>query len=238
VDAHAKWIRSVVASPDGKLAASVADDMVCKVWDVESGKLVHELRGHKEKTPHHFPSMLFGVAFAPDGKHLATADKVGKIVVWEAASGKQAATLEAPEMYTWDPRQRIHSIGGIRAVAFSPDGKHLAVGGIGRIGNIDHLDGKARVEVFDWQAGKRTHTFDKTKFKGLVNRIAFHPQTEWAVACGGANDGFLFFLDLKNNKVIREEKLKMHVHAVALDESGENLIAVGHGNVATFEMKG
>src|SRR5436190_12574682 len=31
--AHAKWIRRVVSSPDGKLVASVADDMVCRLWD-------------------------------------------------------------------------------------------------------------------------------------------------------------------------------------------------------------
>jgi WD40 repeat protein len=238
IEAHAKWCRNVVASADGKLAASVADDMVCKVWEVESGKLVHELRGHKEKTLNHFPSMLFACAFAPDGKHLATADKVGKIVVWETGTGKPATTLESPEMYTWDPRQRIHSIGGIRGLAFSPDGKQLAVGGIGRIGNIDHLDGKARVEVFDWQAGKRTHTIDKTKFKGIVNRLAFHPEGNWLVAAGGANDGFLFFVDLKTNKVIREEKVKMHLHAIALDETAQTLIAAGHGNVAVFDLKG
>ena len=47
VDAHAKWVRKVVASPDGKLVASVADDMVCKLWDAATGKLVHELRGHE-----------------------------------------------------------------------------------------------------------------------------------------------------------------------------------------------
>src|SRR5437764_264323 len=45
IEAHAKWIRKVIASPDGKLVASVADDMVCKLWDVASGKVVHELRG-------------------------------------------------------------------------------------------------------------------------------------------------------------------------------------------------
>jgi WD40 repeat protein len=199
---------------------------------------VHELRGHKEKTPTHFPSMLFACAFSCDGKYLATADKVGHIVVWETASGKQATTLEAPGLYTWDPRQRIHSIGGIRGLAFSPDGKLLAAGGVGQIGNIDHLDGPARVEVFDWQQGKRTHEFAKTKFKGIVNMLVFHPQGDWLAALGGAGDGLLFFMDLKQNKVVKEEKVKMHVHAVALNEEGDTLYAAGHNALVTFELKG
>src|SRR5262249_55451706 len=114
-NAHAKWIRRVTASPDGKTVASAADDMVCRLWDVATGKMTAELRGHQEMTPHHFPSMLYAVTFSPDGHYLATGDKVGHIVVWDVATGKEAATLEAPVMYTWDPVQRRHSIGGIRS---------------------------------------------------------------------------------------------------------------------------
>jgi WD40 repeat protein len=238
IDAHARWIRAVSATRDGKFVASVADDMVCKVWEGATGKLVHELRGHKEKTPTHFPSMLFACAFSSDAKYLATADKVGHIVVWEAASGKQLTMLEAPGMYTWDSRQRIHSIGGIRGVAFSPDGKQIAVGGIGHINNIDHLDGPPRVEVFDTQAGKRTHEFAKTKLKGIVNKVMFHPQGDWLAAAGGAGDGMLFFMDLKKNKVVKEEKVKMHIHAIALNDTGDTLYAAGHGSLVSYEMKG
>jgi WD40 repeat protein len=238
VEASKKWIRHLAVSPDGNTVASVADDMVCKVWEASSGKLIRELRGHQEKTPTHFNSMLYTCAFSPDGKHLATADKVGHIVIWELASGKQATTLEAPEMYTWDPRQRIHSIGGIRSVVFSQDGKYLAAGGIGKIGNIDHLEGAARVEVFDWQAGKRTHEFGKTKFKGLVERLAFHPQNGWLLAIGGANDGFCFFADLAGNKVIKEEKIPFHVYSAVLNESADTLYVGGYNKVAVFEMKG
>src|SRR5580704_6815019 len=62
IDAHSKWIRKVVVSRDGKLFASVADDMVCRVWEAATGKKVHELRGHAEQTPTHFTSMLYAVA--------------------------------------------------------------------------------------------------------------------------------------------------------------------------------
>jgi WD40 repeat protein len=237
VDAHGKWVRCVTASADGKLVASTADDMVCKVWD-GAGKLLHELRGHKERTPSHFPSMLYACAFSPDGKRLATADKVGHVVVWDVAAGKSLGTLEAPGMYTWDPRARVHSIGGIRGLAFSPDGKRVAVGGIGHIGNVDHLEGPARVEVFDCQSGKRTHEFAKTKFKGIVNKLAFHPNGDWLLAAGGAGDGHLFFMDLQKNKVVKEEKTRMHVHAVALTADCQTLYAAGHGALAVYEMKG
>src|SRR5688500_17384051 len=45
-NAHSRWIRKLAASPDGRLVASVADDMVCRMWEAVSGKLVHELKGH------------------------------------------------------------------------------------------------------------------------------------------------------------------------------------------------
>jgi WD40 repeat protein len=65
-NAHSRWIRKVVAAPDGRLIASVGDDMVCRLWEAPSGKLLHELRGHGEQTPHHFPSMLY-LRFSADG---------------------------------------------------------------------------------------------------------------------------------------------------------------------------
>src|SRR5579859_2058162 len=74
VEAHTKWIRKVAASAEGKLIASVSDDMVCRLWDAD-GKMLRELRGHAEQTPTHYPSMLFVCTFSPDGRFVATADK-------------------------------------------------------------------------------------------------------------------------------------------------------------------
>jgi WD40 repeat protein len=236
LDAHAKWIRQVTVSPDGKLVASVADDMVCKLWDAASGKLVRELRGHAEKTPHHFSSMLYAVAFSPDGKHLATADKTAKVVVWDVASGKQLKTVEAPVMYTWDPVQRLHSIGGARSLAFSPDGAHLAVGGTGKIGNIDHLEANGRVEVFDWRAEKRVAELVLDKSKGLVNKLAYAPDGAWLLAVGGAGEGFVAFLDVAGKKVLKQEKVAMHVHDISVTPTFDSLVLAGHNKVATYKM--
>ncbi len=235
-EAHAKWIRKVVASHDGKWVASIADDMVCRVWNAADGKLVHELRGHEAKTPQHFPSMLYACAFSADGTRLATADRVGHIVVWDVAEGKQLAAVETPVMYTWDPKQRIHAIGGPRSVAFSPDGKLLAIGGMGQVGNIDHLEGKARVEIFDWQKGERTHEFPGDQFKGLVERLIFAPSGEWLLGLGGDNGGFGQLFDIPGNRVAKQEKAPTHIHDATLNEAADQIVVAAHNKLLIWQV--
>jgi WD40 repeat protein len=237
IEAHASWIRDVAVAPDGATLASVADDMVCRLWDIETRTLRHELRGHEVRTPHRYPSMLFTCTFSPDGRYLATADKVGHVVVWDVADARQVATLEAPIMYTWDPVQRRHSIGGIRSLAFSPDGTVLAVGGIGKISNIDHIETPARIEVFDWRKGERTHELAELP-KGLVERLLFLPDGDRLVAAGGANDGFLLVLDLKSKAILVQEKAPTHVHDAAFGDTCDTLFIAAHGKVAVYELKG
>ncbi len=233
VAAHAKWIRDVAATPDGRVVVSVADDMVCRIWDIADGRLIRELRGHAEMTPNDFPSMLYACAVLTDGRLLATGDKVGRVNLWDLESGKSVATFEAPAFYTWDPVQRRHSIGGIRALAFSPDGSQLAVGGIGKISNIDHLDGRPRVEVFDWQKGKRVAEFSG-EGKGLVEHLEFQPHGDWLLAAGGYTDGFLLFCDVAAKKVITQQKVPLYVHDLTLNEQVDKIYAVGHHKVVVL----
>ncbi len=237
VEAHKKWVRGLIATPDGKQIVSVSDDMVCRIWNTETGDLVHELRGHEAKTPHHFPSMLFCCRVSPDGRLLATGDKVGHVVVWDLVTGKQLASVEAPTLYTWDPKQRIHSIGGVRSLAFSPDSKLLAVGGIGQIGNIDHLGSLARLEVFDWQKGERTHEFPGDTYKGLIEHLEFQKDGKWLLGAGGDHGGFVKFFDLEASKVIKQEKAPMHVHHFVMNENQDTVFAAGHNRVVVWEMK-
>ncbi len=235
-NAHERWIRRVIASPDGALIASIADDMHCHLWDAAAGKKLATLDDHAAMTPDHYPSMLYAVASSPDGKFLATADKTGHIAIWDVATRKKLAALECPVMYTWDPKARRHSIGGIRSVGFSHDGSLLAAGGIGKIGNIDHLGGPSRIEVFDWRAGKRLHEISDDKFKGLVEQITFHPGGEWFIAAGGDHGGFVSVYDVKTGKAIKHEKAPSHVHGFAVNEDYTQLHAACHQKVAQFSL--
>ena len=235
VDAHSKWIRKLAISPSGTRVATVGDDMACRIWEIETGKLVFELKGHAERTPNHFPSMLYACGFSPDGRWLATADRVGRIVVWDADNGAKVHELDAPLCYTWDAKQRIHSIGGVRSVAFSTDSQLLAIGGMGQVGNIDHLEGPNRLEVFALADGKKVHEFSGDA-KGLLETLAFHPQGEWLLACGGDNGGVIQFYDLAAKKIVRTEKFGTHLHACLLNETADRLFAVGHGKIGVWEI--
>jgi WD40 repeat protein len=238
VDGHTKRVRMIVASPDGKLVASVADDMICKLWNVADGKMVRELKGHDVMTPHHYPSMLYAAAFSRDGKLLATGDKTGKVCVWNVADGKQLGTLDASGVYTWDPTQRRHSIGGIRSLAFSPDGKRIVVGGMGKVGNIDHPDAPGRLEVFEWPSAKKLYDLQtESKLKGMFEQLAFNDDGSWLVGAGGGYAGFIAFIDVNNGKIIFQDTAPMHVHGLSLAESGDTIYASGHNKLVRWEMK-
>jgi WD40 repeat protein len=236
VQAHEKWIRRVIVSPDGSRAYSVADDMQCSAWDVESGDRLATFSDHPEMTPHNYPSMLFAVAVSPDGKRLATGDKVGHVAVWETESFEKIAELEAPVMYTWDPRQRRHSIGGIRSLAFSPDGKRLAVGGMGKVGNIDHLQGAARLEVFDWESGEQRHELEDSKHKGLIEKIIWAPDARWILTLGGDHKGFLTFYDMESGEMLHQAGNDGHIHDAAMDESFSTIYLAAHQRAERWEL--
>jgi WD40 repeat protein len=107
----------IAFSPDGLLLAAPCDDGRITLWDVTTGQVRTVLEGHKLPTT--------AVAFAPDGKRLATAagdyhkrNVNGEVKLWDAATGKLLFTLPS-------------STGPVFSVAFAPDGETVASAGTG-----------------------------------------------------------------------------------------------------------
>ncbi|MFL6228093.1 MAG: protein kinase domain-containing protein [Pyrinomonadaceae bacterium] len=103
--AHQDHGRAVVFSPDGRLVATGADDIV--LWDAATqtnlGRLEHT-------------AIVWGLAFSPDSRFLVSTHGDGAILVWNVAERRCVADLKE------------HS-GSVRAVAFSADGRRVASAG-------------------------------------------------------------------------------------------------------------
>ncbi len=228
VEAHDGWVRNLALFPDGKRLASVGDDMLVKIWDAQSGELIRTLEGHAKQTPQGFATALYAVAVSPNGAHVTSGDRIGDVRVWDAESGEIVAEFQAPTFYTYDPVKRSRSIGGIRSVCFSPDGTGIAISGIGRVTNVDGFVGPCRVEVWDWQSGKRVFV-GQDKHNAVLNHFAYHPtEPKWLVAAGGGDGGgAIVFWDQISEKAAHVAKPKGHLHRFCFDATGTRLYAAG-----------
>jgi WD40 repeat protein len=106
--------RSVVLSPDGRLAALVGDRQPVTVHDLQSGTPWPRLEQQVD-------AISGPLAFSPDGRLLAAAVRdqqhdLGGVVVWELASSQVRVDFTGHR-------------GAIFDLAFSPDSRVLATGG-------------------------------------------------------------------------------------------------------------
>lgn len=231
---HPKWVRHLSLSADGQVLASVCDDMICRLFDVESGKLIRELKGHALLTPFDLVSKLYASAFSRDGKVVATVDQTGHALVWETATGQKLADIHAPLFYTHDTNG--HTYGGIRSVDLSPDGKLIALGG-NLAGDTSTITGsKSLMQVYDWQAGKQTAD---CQLGGdfFYERVKFHHKGKWLLGAGGAGNGAkLVLFDLASQTLLAEAKLPSPVFDIAISESSDIGFTAGRGKVGKWSL--
>ncbi|NJL57116.1 WD40 repeat domain-containing protein [bacterium] len=114
-DAHDGTVHSVAFSTDGKYLASSGSDAKIKVWDVNalfSDRRVETSQDSDSRT------QAFSVAFSPDGKYLVSGSFDGTITIW-SVQGRPNNLREKGTLSVDTNR--------LRQLAFSPDGKVLAV---------------------------------------------------------------------------------------------------------------
>jgi hypothetical protein len=107
---------------------------------------------------------------------------------------------------------------------------------MGKVGNIDHLEGKTRVEVFTVADGKSYWVWESDKYKGLTNRLAFAPDGSWLLSAGGAGEGHFEFLDVAAKRAMRQDKLPMHTHDFAVAPDWSTVTFAGHNRVTVYRF--
>ena len=144
LEGHTGSVQSAIFSPDGKSIVTLSEDITAKIWDAQSGSLLHTLDGHK--TSGEYSPGLNSVIYGPDDKIVTTAWETAKI--WNAKTGKLLNSLEGhthwiedasfsadgksiltSEGKIWDAQtgRVLHNLGrGLYSATYSPDGKSIA----------------------------------------------------------------------------------------------------------------
>ena len=134
-------------SPDGTRLA-VATPIGIWIYDSQTGREVDILQGHTRE--------IRGIAYAPDGRTLASSSGSGAdvdlladdtLILWDTVSGTPKATLPGSGAYS---------------IAFSPDGKTIATGGY------------EYIQLWDAVSGEPTASF-QTESNIVIENLAFSP---------------------------------------------------------------
>jgi WD40 repeat protein len=138
-----------IYSPDGKIVATTVNpqDGPLSLWDAASGRRLRTIQGPPGGIP------TAGIAFAPDGKSIATANSDHTADLWDVATGQER-------------RRFVGHTDGVYWVAFSPDGKWLATASADRTARL-----------WDVATGQELRRF--VGHTANLNGVTFSPDGKW-----------------------------------------------------------
>lgn len=215
-------LAAFAVSRDGRRFAAAAEDGRLLLRDDEGVKTVAGDEPEDEAEP----DAAQGLAFAPDGSRLALARRSGEVTILDFETG---ATLG---------RWRVESA-GLGAVAWSPAGDRIAVGGFRRDPETRRPVGFLELRS---AAGEVLEEFPSSAF--FVGALAF--STDGATLVAGGPQGRLDVIDVAGEEPPRALEITdshgfPQVHDLAFSPDGDRLTAacddgtLRHWSTATWE---
>jgi WD40 repeat protein/serine/threonine protein kinase len=229
---HKGAVWCVAYSPDGKLLASIGMDQTLRVWALDSGQILWSFSTKQL-------SRVSGLAFSPDSRKLAAPSDGNTIKICEAMTGKELLTLRtgrqssnacvsfSPDgkrlawiaeraLQVWDTGSgnelfTVDTAQPLYALAFSPDSRRLASGGMGTTARV-------------WDAANGHELMTLAGHNGNVRSLAFSPDNGSLATC--SVDRTVKIWDLRTG--IAETTLRGHtdtVYSVAFDHDGWRVIS-------------
>jgi RNA polymerase sigma factor (sigma-70 family) len=154
------------------------------------------------------------MAYAPDGKTIATAAHDATVRLWDAADGKAVRVLgQGGERRFAGSTSRW-----LFCIAFTPDGKHLAAG--------EHVADlpAGKIHVWDTASGKEERRY--LAHPGGVAAVAFSPDGK-TLASSGAKDGKVRLWDAATGKEVHALDAPESPRWLAFSPDGKTLASAG-----------
>ncbi len=108
-------INSIAIDNHGFILASGSDDKAIRLWNLQTGQLLHKFLGHTAE--------VYAIAITADGRRVISAGDDRTILVWNLHKKRIA-----DRFYSHSGSPYSHRDGAIFAVAISPDAKTVASG--------------------------------------------------------------------------------------------------------------
>ncbi|MBI3469195.1 MAG: hypothetical protein HY000_39835 [Planctomycetes bacterium] len=172
-----------------------------------------ELVGHGED--------VFCVVFHPDARSLVSGDMKGVVKHWDLETGTCMRDLDASVLFKLD---RLQDVGGVRCLAFDPNGTMLACGGTRpKVGA--NVQGNPTILLFDWHTGMLKHEPQLGgEGDGFVYDMHFHPDGFlMAVTSGNPGQGKFLFIRPRDKDPFFVTTKMPNCHSLAVHPNGLRL---------------